>query len=252
VKDKEIELHTDLAISQLNLGLMLEELGVNPLVDGTVSADIELSGRGNSVAALMAELAGETTLVVSEGWVNNNYVSMVGGDIISQMLQLVNPPSHEEKRTEFKCHVNHFDIKDGVAKCRVWVSDTKHTTVIGGGQINLKTEGLNLVFKLSPKKGIGHSSVGKVSVSLGKLATMVKIGGTLADPSLAINPTGVGVTVGKALGGMALFGPLGLGAAFIDVSRGDKDPCATAIRAAREGGQITYDREEENQKEDPR
>jgi len=61
-----------------------------------------------------------------------------------------------------------------------------------------------------------------------------------------------GVTVGKALGGMALFGPLGLGAAFIDVSRGDKDPCATAIKAAQEGAQITYDREEEDQKDGPR
>jgi hypothetical protein len=67
------------------------------------------------------------------------------------------------------------------------------------------------------------------------LSKPFKLGGTLASPSLAIDPTETAITLGKAFGAGALFGPAGVAGALVGGSSGDKNPCLTAIEAARKG-----------------
>ena len=52
---------------------------------------------------------------------------------------------------------------------------------------------------------------------------------------MTIDPTGSIVTLGKAIGGVALFGPFGIAAALADGKFGDKNPCLAAIEAAKKG-----------------
>ena len=108
-------------------------------------------------------------------------------------------------------------------------------SVVGGGKINLKDENLNLSLQPSPKKGIGISGVGKLSLSIGELAKPIKLGGTLAHPSLVVDPAQTFVAIGKAVGGIVLFGPAGVLAALASASPADKNPCLTAIEAAKKG-----------------
>ncbi len=91
----------------------------------------------------------------------------------------------------------------------------------------------------SPKKGVGISGVGKLSLSLAELAKPFKLGGTLANPSLAIDTTQTVITLGKAVGGVTLFGPVGIAAALAGGRSGDKNPCFAAIEAARQGAKIS-------------
>ena len=58
------------------------------------------------------------------------------------------------------------------------------------------------------------------------------MGGTLANPTIAVNPGGTLLTIGKAIGGMALPGPFGLAVALASGKLGDKDPCDVAFEAA--------------------
>jgi len=248
VQNKEAEIATELKIDGLDLGAMLEELGVEKYLEGTVGAEIGLNGRGGSVAGLMAGLNGSILFVTRSGRINNRYIGLLGGDLTSQVFRLINPLSEREKYTEINCSVNHFDIKDGLARCKAWVIDTKYTNVFGGGDINLETERLNLAFRLSPQRGVGVSGVGKVSLSLGKLANSFKLGGTLAKPSLVIDPRGTTITVGKAVGGVALFGPFGIAAALVDVSPGDKNPCLTAFETAKKGVEVSGGEEPKKKK----
>ena len=64
----------------------------------------------------------------------------------------------------------------------------------------------------------------------------MKLGGTLAEPSLTVDKMGTTILAGKFVGGF-FFGPLGLAAAaaseFIDFSKADKNPCRTAIEEAK-------------------
>jgi hypothetical protein len=67
------------------------------------------------------------------------------------------------------------------------------------------------------------------------LTKSFKLGGTLAKPSLAIDTTQALVTAGKAVGGMALFGPAGILGALASPTPGDPNPCLTALEKVKAG-----------------
>jgi hypothetical protein len=146
--------------------------------------------------------------------------------------------------------VSRFDITDGIAQSSALVLDTHHMSVVGEGQVNLKTEGLNLSLQPSPKAGAGVSDIGKVGLSLSELVKPFKLGGTLAHPSLAVDATQAALTVGKSLGGAVLFGPAGIATALLSSSSADqKNPCLQAIEAAKTGVKPAGDQSLEELKE---
>jgi hypothetical protein len=228
-----------LEIDELSMGSMLQELGVDTFIEGTLRARLHVDSRGESKAKLMAGLNGEIVYIMSEGRLKNPHVDMLGRNVISQTLELINPFSKKEEYTEFNCAVNYFHIDAGLARCKAWVLDTKHTKVVGGGTIDLATEKLNLVFGLSPKKGIRIPGLGRITLSFGKLAKNFKLEGTLAKPSLVVDPKGTAVALGKAVGGMALFGPFGLAAGLLGVGPDEKNSCQEALESAQRGVEIT-------------
>jgi hypothetical protein len=66
-------------------------------------------------------------------------------------------------------------------------------------------------------------------LSLSGLSDSFKLGGTLAEPSLTLNPTGSAATLGKAIGGFLLLGPFGIAAALVNINSDDETPCLTAL-----------------------
>jgi uncharacterized protein involved in outer membrane biogenesis len=225
-----------LKIDHLDLGLMLNKLGINNVIEGQLDVDIDLEGEGSSVAGLMAGLSGKTVLVMSNGSIDNKLINLLGADLSSSLFRLLNPFEREAKRTELNCIVGGLDIKDGLAQTTALVLDTTQVSVVGHGKVNLKTEELDLSLKPSPKKGIGVKGIGKLSLSLAELTKSLKLTGTLANPSVTIDATGTFLAIGKAVGGLTLFGPVGVAAALASGKFGDKDLCLTAIEAAKNGG----------------
>ena len=65
------------------------------------------------------------------------------------------------------------------------------------------------------------------------------MGGTLRQPAFVIDASQTIITVGKAFGGILLFGPLGLGAALVSGRLGTDNPCPAAIEAAKKGPKKT-------------
>jgi hypothetical protein len=229
------ELTALLKVDHLDVGRMLKELNISDVLEGSLDADIDLKGVGGSVAALMGGLNGKTALVMGKGRVNNKTIDLLGADMSSSIFRLVNPAKEDASFTAINCFVCGFSLKDGLADTTALVLDTSRMGVIGGGTINLKTEKLNLSLKPVPKEGVGTTGLGKLTLSLSELSKPFKLGGTLAQPSLAIDPTQTAMTLGKAVGGVALFGPVGAAGALVGGSSGDKNPCLTAIEAAKKG-----------------
>jgi hypothetical protein len=91
----------------------------------------------------------------------------------------------------------------------------------------LKTERLNMGIKPTPKKGAMPAGI---SFSLKEISQPFRLGGTLAQPALVIDPGRTAFVIGKMAGALAL-GPVGIAGFFADVSVGKKDPCATALEA---------------------
>ena len=230
----------NLKAERIDIGAMLDELGLEKYVTGNLGADIDVQSQGHSIAALMSGLSGRVVSVERDGRIYTTYLDALGGGLIQQFVRLVNPFSQKEEFSELNCSVHVFDIKEGLATCKTWLTDTKYTLLTGKGDVDLKQEKLDLLFALSPKKGIGISGVAKVGVSLPGVARSFKLGGTLARPSITINPGGAAGTIGKMLGGFTLLGPLGLAAGLLNVRVGEKDPCGEVLKALENG---TYDSE---------
>ena len=235
-KGKGADLASVLTVKQFDVGKMLKELAIFDLFEGKLDLSTDLKGSGNSVAGIMAGLDGHVSLTMDGGRISNELIRTVGGDLSTNLFRLLNPLADKEDWTAINCLAVRFDARKGLTDTSVLVFDTSVMSVTGKGEINLATEGLDLSLKPSPKDGLGVSGLGKISLSLGELAAPFKLGGTLANPKLAVDKAGAALATGKALGGMALFGPIGVvGALVSGKSDQDEDPCAWAIKAAQDG-----------------
>jgi uncharacterized protein involved in outer membrane biogenesis len=231
-QDKPVTLAANLNINQLEIGPMLDKLGYERSVEGNMDADINLDGSGDSVAALMAGLNGNTRIVMSNGHTASKHLELLEKWLGTGILRMLNPFEERRQYTPINCFVNKIEIRDGLADLQLLL-DTDRTSIFGAGDVNLKTEGLNLGIKPTPRKSALPTGI---SFSLTELSQPFRLGGTLANPSLAIDPGRTALVIGKMAGALAL-GPIGVAAFFADVSVGKKDPCALAMEAVTQKNQ---------------
>ena len=231
---KVAALTTLIKIDKLDLGKMLKDLQINETVEGNLDVEMDLKGRGASVAGIMGELSGKTVMVMGKGKISNKYLELLSGDLSSNIFKLVNPAQKETEQTTVNCFVSGFSIKNGRAETTALVFDTERMSVVGDGEIDLKTEKLNIGLKPSPKESAGTGTAGKIQQSLTDLAKPFRLAGTLANPSLAVDPTQAAATATQIAESFGLLGkkststtPAGTAAS--------KDLCAPAIEAAQKG-----------------
>jgi uncharacterized protein involved in outer membrane biogenesis len=75
--EKPADLTVALKVERLEVGKMLAEVGVTDKLEGVLDADVQLSGRGQSVAELMANLNGKTVAMMDGGRINNEYLALL-------------------------------------------------------------------------------------------------------------------------------------------------------------------------------
>jgi uncharacterized protein involved in outer membrane biogenesis len=230
-KNTGTRINLKLDIDDLDLGNMAKNLGVSETMAGKLNLDLELRGQGESIASIMAGLDGDSKILMSDGKFDSRYTETFFGDLRASLTKLFNPMAEKEEYATLNCLVNHFEIKDGLAESQVLVIDTNRMTVIGEGDINLKTEALDIGVTPEPKEGLGADKVATVNVSLSEFSKPFRLQGTLANPSLGIDPTKTALTFGKALGGIALFGPAGLATSFVSGKFGQNHPCTQSLAA---------------------
>jgi hypothetical protein len=221
--------------NKIDLGNMLRELDITDMLEGRLDVTVDLKGSGSSQAEIMGSLDGNITLVMGKGQVYSKYLNLLGSDLRQDVFRLINPMAREEDVTEINCFVSRFDLKDGIAESTALVFDTTTMSVMGEGKVDLKTERLDFSLKPLPKKGLGTEGTGKLSLGLGELAKSLKLGGTLAKPSLVIDPLQTVLTIGKMAEGVAVFGPLGILAGLVSTGSSGENPCLTAIETAKTG-----------------
>jgi uncharacterized protein involved in outer membrane biogenesis len=218
-------------LKEVQVGPMLDELGYERNLEASLDADMKLAGSGDSLAALMGGLKGHVHLVMGDGKIAMKYLRALDSDLQATVLRLINPFQKQTAFTNFNCFVNRAEMHDGTARVRLLL-DTEETTIVAAGDVDLKTDQLDIGIKPSPKSGYGLKGVARVTLGFNELAKPLKLGGTLASPSLAIDPAQATLAIGKALGGFALFGPFGIVTALADVKLGGKDACLKAIERA--------------------
>jgi hypothetical protein len=239
-------MQADMDIGNFDLGQMLDRLGYKRALEGNLDVDATLSGSGDSTAALMAGLNGAIYLSMVDGKTDSKHLDLLQKYMGTDVVRLLNPFKTQKTYTEVNCMFNSIEIIDGLADIKILL-DTDQTTIVTAGEIDLKTEKLDLEIKPAPKKGFGYGSIGTISFSLSEFSKPFRLGGTLAIPSLQLDPKRTAFTLGKFAGALAL-GPAGLAVLFSDVSLGQTDPCLQALEKFNKGKETTRTEKTEKNK----
>jgi len=216
-------LASSLRIQDLELGLLPPIAREQALVGGKTNASVDLHGSGSSVAAIMAGLNGHVLVQVGRGTLANSKVDLVGADLITETLTMINPLAQKSDTSELECAVVNLNIADGRAVADRGIGIlTGKMSIVGDGTINLADETLDLSIRPRARTGIG--------IGLGSLASLVKLGGTLADPK-PVADAGAVLEAGKNAGtAITNLGRTLLGGGSQDSNA--QNPCDVAMGTA--------------------
>jgi uncharacterized protein involved in outer membrane biogenesis len=226
---KDLIIAGALKVQNLELKSFLKDLGAGEDAEGSLDAEIEFSTSGTSVAAMMARLNGKSVVTMGSGRIKSHYLRLLGSDVGLPVAALLGSSESKEDFMNIRCAVSGLQIRNGFALVTALVVNTPGTTVSGTGDVDLRTETLNLYLEPLPNKGVAG-----LALSFNELAKPLMLRGTLADPFVSLDPGKTALIVGKAIGGFVLFGPFGLVGVFAGKTSGP-NACAAALRAAKKG-----------------
>jgi len=219
-------LNNSIEIKQIELGLIPAIQEKKWITGGKTDITINAKGSGASVSQIMAGLNGKLLVQTGKGQISNSALELASADALTSTLSMLTPGSKESDGSQLECAVVNFDIKDGIATAENGIAmSTNHINVIGAGTIDLKTEQLDIGITPKAKQGIG--------LNLGQLAGLVRVGGTLANPSpkadtQAALKTGLSAGAAVATGGLSLLAQGLLSNGVAD----DQNPCDLALGKA--------------------
>lgn len=185
---------------------------------GKVNFLVDLEGSGNSVAEIMAGLNGQFQFDVRDVTLKKSVMTGFG----SGMLDSLNPFTKNEENTELSCAIILFNIEDGIADANKTIAaQMTDVTWFGSGEINLRTEEIDFGMSPKPRKGLG--------LSMGNLAKLAHLGGTLAQPKVEFDPKDVAVKYGKYTAAVATGGLTLLADMVFSRIKANTDVCAAIL-----------------------
>lgn len=205
----------DLRATNIRIEDFMAKAGTEQAVSGPILARLKLTGQGASVHAAAAAANGAMTIVVPHGEVRKAFAELAGINAIKGVILLW---SHNQDRTDLRCAVAHFDVRQGVMRSRRLVFDTGPVLIDGGGAINLGTEGLD--FTLT-----GHSK----QFRIGHLNAPVQVGGKLAAPRFSVSTGRIVTQGGIALAAGVFLSPLAAILPFVDPGLAKDADCSGLV-----------------------
>ena len=220
---KTAALAAKLDAKRVNLGQVLRDLGKPDLVSGTpTDLSLDLRGSGASVRDLMAGLNGDLLLILGEGRVHSGFVDWLGADVLTQVAEKLNPTRKTDPYTDLQCAVGRFSAKDGIASTDRGIAlETNRMNLVSSGTANLRTEAIDFALRPEARQGVG--------IGAGMLVKLLRIRGTLAEPSLGVDTMEVAKTAGAIATALPKLGLSLLGGPVADKATADPHPCRTAL-----------------------
>lgn len=210
----------DLKARSLELSRMFRDVNLARTSFGKIHGDIDLSGRGNSVAQALAGSSGNVALLMGPGQISNLLLEIAGLDGAEIIKFLLGG----DRVIPVRCAATAFDVKKGIMASRALVLDTTDTVVYGDGTINFATEELNLYFRPYPK-----------DMSILSLRSPLTVAGTLGAPQAGPDKGALAGRAGLALA-LGAVNPLLALAATIETGPGEDANCGAILRQAASPG----------------
>ena len=175
---------TRLAASGLALNQLFPTVETTKSSFGKVSGQVNLKGRGNSMAEMLGSANGDVAMLMGKGEISNilmEFMGLDGGEVIKFFLR-------GDRNVQLRCAAAAFDVKQGLMQSKVIVLDTSDTVINGSGRISLADETLDLTFNPQPK-----------DKSILSFRSPLKINGTFASPAAGPDKTALAGRVGLGI-----------------------------------------------------
>ena len=192
-----------------------------PYLSGKLHALIKVKGAGRSTAEILGSLDGDLRLHMRKATISHLAVEAIGIDVAQALGMMIKG----DDSLPILCNVADLDIAKGVARPKVFIINTRDSTVWIDGTVSFRDESLDLRAVVSPK-----------DFSPLTLRTPVLVKGTLGDPKVSVE---MGKLAGKAGAAalLALLHPLAAIIPFIDTGSEDEArragaECADLVRTS--------------------
>ncbi len=209
----------ELEVRGVAIGRLQRELAVEPTLEAPLDLDLELSGRGATLAELLASADGELTAVLGAGRVRGAALDRVTGGANAGIRALLG--DRGALWVELRCGAFDLPVRSGVAELRVGVLDAARVRITVDGRFDLSSERLDLT--LVPR------ARGTPAVAL-----PVRVRGTLAAVDVTFDQREAARRSALALLGAEAVPPAA-SARFADLGASDS-PCLAGGPPAAEGG----------------
>jgi uncharacterized protein involved in outer membrane biogenesis len=183
---------------------------------GKIHGDIDLKGRGNSVAQMLGASSGNVVLLMGKGEISNLLLEVAGLDG-AEILKFL---WGGDKNVVLRCAAVGFDVKSGLMSSRALVLDTDDTIIYGEGAISLAQESMDFTLRPYPK-----------DMSILSLRSPLKVSGTFAAPKAGVDKGALAGRAGVALA-LGTINPLLALAATVETGPGKDADCGTILREA--------------------
>jgi uncharacterized protein involved in outer membrane biogenesis len=216
-REPPIKADVKMQVKQLQLAKLMPTVEQNRLSVGAASGVIDLSGRGDTVAKMLGSASGKLGVYVENGQVSRAMMELAALDLWHYSLTKLKG----DEPVPIRCVIADFSVKDGVAESNALVFDTSVVNVQGAGTVNLKDEGMSLVFEPKAKHG-----------SLASLRSPLQVSGSFSDPKVSPD---MGRITAKGAGALALgiLNPLLAVLPLMNTGDGKDSNCAQLIAEAR-------------------
>jgi len=211
----------DMQLQNLDLTQFKPQSSATSPLAGRLVGRIKLHGMGSSVHKAAAAASGDMTFVVPQGQMRAAFAELTGINVAAGLGLLL---AKKDENTEIRCAVANFRADNGELKATTLVVDTTQVLITGGGNLDLRTEALDMSLRGQPKK-----------IRLVRLRSPIKIHGSLSHPQIGLQ---TGNLVGQAGGAIALgtlLTPVAALLAFVDPGLAKDANCAGLIGQVEQG-----------------
>jgi hypothetical protein len=189
---------------------------------------VNLDATGATYRELANSTEGMIEIILAEGRVANSRLSLLASDLATELFTRLNPFSRGADFTTVDCGVARVTFDQGRAAISPFVIQTDNVVIVSSGTVDLDSEHVDLGFRTRPRRGLGLSASAIVN-------PFIKVGGTLSEPGLVLNPTDAAImsSAAVATGGLSI-----LGQSLFDRFFRERDPCGKIVaelRQAEEG-----------------
>ncbi len=207
--------------------ILLQDLHKEFVVEGPKDFGIKSGGQtqvfadvttqGATYRHLVQNLNGQVVTIVGESVVNTGSLHFLTGNILTQLLSMVDLKVNKNPEVNLQCAVVRTDLGSGKAKFPQSIAiQSKQLNLVSDGVINMVNDKIS--FTVTPSFSLTDTNVAQA------LSSFIKVDGTLNNPKISLDEK----QALQTLVGVATTGPAFIGSQLILDS--GSSPCWTALQ----------------------